>query len=305
MGRYSAFLVVLGAALWGTDAVFRRPLTGSLSPVTIVFLEHCVLSAVALPIVIRLRREFVVLRSRDYASLLVISLGGSVAASVLFTVAMKYGNPTAVILLQKTQPLFTVLLARFILGERPTRWFWPCFASAMAGATLISLPDLHHGMNLIPEIPAASLCAMGAAILWGSSTVCGRFVVSKISTQFLTSMRFLMALPALAILFAMQLPAQRHMPADLFSALTVVEMALIPGLLALLLYYRGLRGTTASITSVCELSFPVTAVVVNWLVLQVKLSVLQSLGSALLVLSVTTIAILNARAASDVESRSR
>jgi drug/metabolite transporter (DMT)-like permease len=296
LNRYSALLVILGSALWGTDAVFRRPLTASLSPVTIVFLEHCVLALVTIPVVLKLRGQFLQLRKRDYAPLLVIAIGGSVVATVLFTFAMKYGNPTAVILLQKTQPLFTVILACVVLGERPARWFWPWFAGAMAGATLISLPDLHSGFPAMPELPAASLCAIGASILWGSATVCGRYIVSKISTPFLTSLRFILALPVLAILYSMQAPQARRVPTDLYSALTVIEMALIPGLLALLLYYKGLRATTAWLASVCELSFPVTAIVVNWLVLHTKLSAVQFVGSALLVSSVTIVVILNSRA---------
>ncbi len=303
MRRYSSFLVILGAALWGTDAVFRRPLTGALSPVTIVFLEHCVLSAVVLPVVVKLRREFRVLRARDYGALLIIACGGSVAASVLFTTAMKYGNPTAVILLQKTQPLFTVILARIILGERATKWFWLWFTSAMAGATMISLPDWHVGRNLVPSLPAASLCALGAAVLWGSSTVCGRLLVARISTPFLTSMRFVLALPALALLYATQPPGMRQMPSGFSAMATIIEMALVPGLLALLLYYKGLRGTTASITSVCELSFPVTAIVVNWLVLQAKLTAMQFFGSTLLIVSVTTLALLNTRTGKEAGSQ--
>jgi drug/metabolite transporter (DMT)-like permease len=298
LNRYSALLVILGSALWGTDAVFRRPLTASLSPVTIVFLEHCVLALVTIPVVLKLRSQFQRLGKRDYAALLVIAIGGSVVASVLFTFAIKYGNPTAVILLQKTQPLFTVLLAYVVLGERPTRWFWPWFAVAMAGATLISLPDRHSGFPTIHELPATSLCAIGAAILWSSATVCGRYIVPIISTPFLTSLRFILALPALAILYALQAPQARRVPTDLYSVLTVIEMALIPGLLALFLYYKGLRSTTAWLASVCELASPITAIVVNWLVLNTMLSAIQFVGSALLVASVTIVVILNSSARS-------
>lgn len=302
LNRYSALLVILGSALWGTDAVFRRSLTASLSPVTIVFLEHCVLALVTIPVVLKLRSQFTLLGKRDYAALLMIAIGGSVVASVLFTFAIKYGNPTAVILLQKTQPLFTVLLAYIVLGERPKRWFWPWFAVAMAGATLISLPDLHAGFSTIHELPAASLCAIGAAMLWGSATVCGRYIVSIISTPFLTSLRFILALPALATLYFLQAPQARRVPTDLYSALTVVEMALIPGLLALFLYYKGLRSTTAWLASVCELASPITAIVVNWLVLNTMLSAIQFVGSALLVASVTIVVILNSSARSSSPS---
>ena len=294
MHGYGALLVILGSALWGTDALFRRPLTGSLSPITIVLLEHCVLALAVLPVAVRCRGEFKALAGRDYAALLLISLGGSVAATSLFTFAMKYGNPSVVILLQKTQPLFTVLLARILLRERPAGWFWPFFALAMTGACLVSAPDWQAGLLSGPSHPVVVSCALAAALLWGSATVCGRYVIGKISAPFLTSLRFLFALPALLMLYALQPATQRRLPADPWSIFSVVEMALIPGLAALLIYYKGLRSTSASIASVCELSFPATAVAVNWLFLDVRLSAVQLAGSALLVASVTALAWTNA-----------
>jgi drug/metabolite transporter (DMT)-like permease len=290
LDRYGALLVILGSALWGTDALFRRPLTASLSPVTIVLLEHCVLAIAVLPVATSRLGELKALTRRDYAALLLIALGGSVGATSLFTFAMKYGNPSVVILLQKTQPLFAVLLATILLRERPGNWFWPWFALAMAGTYLTSAPDWRAGVPLSPGHPVIVVSALAAALLWGSSTVCGRYVIAKVSTPFLTALRFLFALPALAVLYGLQPHPLRGLPADSWSALSIVEMALIPGLAALLLYYRGLRSTIASVTSVCELSFPITAVAVNWLFLGVRLSAVQMAGSALLVSSVTAIA---------------
>jgi drug/metabolite transporter (DMT)-like permease len=295
LARFGALLVILGSALWGTDALFRRPLSAVLSPVTIVFCEHCVLALAVLPIVLKNRHEFLGLKKRDYAALLFIALGGSVAATSLFTLAMKYGNPSVVILLQKTQPLLTVLLARLFLGERPARWFWAWFGLAISGAYLMSAPDWHTGIPLSPGHPVIVLSALTAAGLWGSATVCGRYLVPKISTPFLTGLRFLFALPALLILYALQPSLQRRLPDDGISIGSILFMALIPGLAALLLYYKGLQSTSASVTSICELSFPVTAVAVNWLVLGVRLSGPQLAGSAILVASVTALAWTHAR----------
>ncbi len=290
MNRYSALLVILGSALWATDTLFRRPLTGQLSPITIVLLEHCILTVVTFPVVWRRRAELRRLRAHDISLLLFIALGGSVAATVFFTIAVKYGNPSVAIVLQKSQPIFTVLLARLALGERPAKWFWPCFVTATVGALLMALPEGSSGSSWLSGHAAISLCAVGAAALWGSATVCGRHLVAEISTSFLTSLRFLLALPALAVLFWLQPAAERALPSTAASVASLFAMALIPGLLALLIYYRGLRSTPASIASICELAFPVTAVGVNWLILNVRLTGIQLSGSAILVASVTALA---------------
>src|SRR5690242_18996667 len=48
--RDGALWVALGAALWGTDTVLRRPLTASLSSYQIVFFEHLILTVILLPL---------------------------------------------------------------------------------------------------------------------------------------------------------------------------------------------------------------------------------------------------------------
>ena len=45
--------VAAGAALWGTDALFRRELALELSAPTLVFLEHVVLVLITAPIIWR------------------------------------------------------------------------------------------------------------------------------------------------------------------------------------------------------------------------------------------------------------
>ena len=59
----------------------------------------------------------------------------------------------------------------------------------------------------------------------------------------------------------------------------------MPGLVALLLYYRGLSGTKASYATLAEISFPASAVVLNWAFLGVAVSTNQILGFALLAAS--------------------
>src|SRR5215831_3079428 len=93
--------IACGAALWGTDTMFRRPLAGSLDPVRIVLYEHVILSLVLLPIVLRLRGYLPKISMKLWLVLLGISWIGSAIATVLFTAAIRAGNPTSAVLLQK------------------------------------------------------------------------------------------------------------------------------------------------------------------------------------------------------------
>jgi drug/metabolite transporter (DMT)-like permease len=75
----------------------------------------------------------------------------------------------------------------------------------------------------------------------------------------------------------------------------VVLLALVPGLLGLLLYYRGLSGTKASYATLAEISFPASAIALNWIFLGVGLSANQVLGFVLLWGAILLLGHLNAR----------
>ena len=295
MKWHSILFVVLGSMLWGTDSLFRRPLTQTLSPITIVSLEHLLLVIVMFPLIVASKKEIASLNCRDWLALLFIAIGGSVAATSLFTYSIKYGNPSVTVLLQKTQPIFTFVLARWLLSEEPGRWFWVCLPPALAGAYLVSTPEWRAGLVLDPHQPDVILAAIGAACLWGSSTVFGRYIVARLPVLVLTGLRFLIALPVLAAFYSVQSAPQRQLPADLQSAAAIAAMALVPGLVALTFYYRGLKSTIATHASIGELAFPITAVMTNWLVLGIRLSASQMAGGFLLVGSVTVLTYLNAR----------
>ena len=296
-GSYvGVLLVALGAALWGTDAILRVPLLEVMSPPAIVLGEHLVLLLYSVPAVVLGWEVFRTLGASQWVALLVIAWGGSALATLLFTTAFVLGNPTVVILLQKTQPLFAIALAHLLLRERLRPAYWPCFAVAVLGAYLISFGGFiepFEALSSVQALPAA--LTLGAAILWGSSTALGRFVLKDMPFHTLTGARLLLALPVLWVIVLAQGSLGQMGAGFAVEPARVVLLALVPGLLALLLYYRGLSGTKASYATLAEISFPASAVVLNWTFLGVAVSANQILGFALLWGAILALGYLNAR----------
>ena len=295
-GYASVLLVAVGAAMWGTDAILRVPLLEVASPSQIVLLEHLVLLVYSVPAVVLGWRFFRGLGTAQWVALLVIGWGGSALATLLFTTAFVVGNPTVVILLQKAQPLFAIALAAILLRERLGWAYWPCFAVAMVGAYLISFGDLGPFAALGSAEFLAAALALGAALLWGSSTVLGRLVLKDVPFYALTGARLFLAVPLLAGIVVAQSSVGGLAAGFSSEPGRVILLALIPGLLALLLYYRGLTGTRASYATLAELAFPATAVVLNWAFLGVGVSANQVLGFVLLWGAVFMLGYLNAKA---------
>jgi drug/metabolite transporter (DMT)-like permease len=261
-----------------------------------VLLEHLVLLLYSVPAVVLGWRFFRGLGAAQWVALLVIGWGGSALATLLFTTAFAEGNPTVVILLQKTQPLFAIALAAILLRERLGWAYWPCFAVAMVGTYMISFGNLgpFTALGSAELLPAA--LALGAALLWGSSTVLGRLVLKDVPFYALTGARLLLAVPLLAGIVVAQSSVGGLAAGFASEPGRVILLALIPGLLALLLYYRGLTGTRASYATLAELAFPATAVVLNWTFLGVGVSANQVLGFVLLWGAVFMLGYLNAKA---------
>ena len=62
-----------------------------------------------------------------------------------------------------------------------------------------------------------------------------------------------------------------------------------------LLYYRGLSGTKASYATLAEISFPASAVILNWVFLGVTVTANQLAGFGLLWAAILALGYLNAR----------
>lgn len=259
-------LVFLAAMLWATDAPFRTHLTQDLSSSFIVLAEHAVNLLFVLPIVFFNWRELGKFTKREWAAVIVIAIGGSALASIAFTQSFKYVNPSVAILLQKVQPLIAISLAALFLKEQMHKYFWVWAAVAIVGAYLISFPtirpQMYQGEVFNPNMLGV-LLALAAAVLWGASTVLGKYALRVSSFQTLTALRF-----GIAFLFLLMLSvAQDQLPP--LAAITTTDwlyiaiVALISGVFSLSIYYYGLQFTKASIATLAELGFPLAAVFVN------------------------------------------
>jgi drug/metabolite transporter (DMT)-like permease len=215
----------------------------------------------------------------------VIGAGSSALATVMFTAAFRLGDPITPQVLQKLQPPIALVLAALIIGERVTKRF-PMFAvPAIAGAWLLAFPD---PLSIAVQGLAAALLALGAAGLWAAGTVLGRLASSELSFLHVTTLRFAIGLATLA-LFAGVTGTPVEVPVSLVPRL--ILLALIPGLLALVLYYRALQRTPATRATLAELAFPLTAAAVGVAFLDGGLDASQWLGFVIVLASVVTLSL--------------
>ena len=117
LAAWGPLLIFIAAMLWATDAPFRYHLTRTLDSSFIVLIEHAINVLLILPFIFAGWREIKSLKWKQWISVLVIGVGASAVASILFTKTFSYVNPSVAIVLQKLQPLIAISLAAVFLKE--------------------------------------------------------------------------------------------------------------------------------------------------------------------------------------------
>jgi drug/metabolite transporter (DMT)-like permease len=218
-------------------------------------------------------------------SVLVIGVCSSALATTLFTAAFRMGDPITPQVLQKLQPLIALVLAALLLGERLKRSFAVFAVPAVVGAWLLAFAD---PLGVSVSSATAAALAVGAATLWAAGTVLGRAASAELSFAHLTSLRFGVGLLTLLALSGL---TSTSLAIGIEAAPNILLLAIFPGLLALLLYYRALGRTPASRATLAELAFPLTAALVGVVALDATLTGSQWLGFVVVLASVLGLAV--------------
>jgi drug/metabolite transporter (DMT)-like permease len=269
MDRFSVLLIAVAATLWATDAYFRNQLVSHLSATQIVVAEDALVTLFLLPVLIRSRGELRKLGPRGWLAVGIIAAGAQALATILFTasfsIAAQHQLFAETFVLQQTQPLIAIVLAWIVLGERRRPWFWPAAAVAIAAVymVLFASDPLSPVSALQNGRLEVGLLALGAAVLWASGTVLGRFALGSISFWSMTALRFTLAFPVLVVVVLVQsgIGGFGHYRVSDFVP-NLLAIAIVPGLLALLLYYRALSKTPASLATIAEMAYPVAATLI-------------------------------------------
>jgi drug/metabolite transporter, DME family len=275
-------LIAIAAAMWGTDPIIRKTMSGTTSATTIVFGEHVILVLCTLPFLLPALRSVVRAGSSYVAAAVVIGAGASAVATILFTDALiGHSDFITPVVIQKVQPLVAIAAAAALLGERPRPGFWWFFLPALAGFWLVNQPH--------PFEPSASgfvviVEATAAAVLWALGTVLGRYMSRELEFHHILSLRFFFGLIASAIALPIMGAAAYSNGHD---SVLILYLALVTGLAALTLYYFGLQRTPAVLSSLAELTYPAVAVIAGIYAYDQHLVWTQWLGIALILGTVT------------------
>jgi len=289
--------IFFACLLWAADTLIRYPLLfGGSSAQQIVLFEHLILVTIIIGAFILKRRRFNLISRETLIPFIVIGVFGSALGTLAFTEAFYLSNPTVVILLQKLQPLVAVTLAYFLLKEKIAPRFFLWLGLALLGSFLLIWSDLQKLFLSFKEgdIEANNTVLWGyglalfAAVSWGSATVFGKKLSSKgIDSVDLMAGRFSFGL--LGMLPFVFMTPSLLITIELSTFQKVFILAVMSGLVGMYFYYQGLKRIPAHWATLAEMLFPVAAIFINWLFLNVEITQIQIIGAITLILASTMV----------------
>ncbi len=285
--NWQSLLIAAAALLWAADALWRQPLLAYISPQSIVFWEHTLALFFVIPIVLVNWQAIKQLTIKHWFGFAYLGVMASALATLAFTMSFGYVGPSVAILLQKFQPIFTFILASILLKEKLPNKFWCWAGLALLGGYIISFPKIIPEFTLYQNGLVGVGLALGAALLWGSATVIGRYLVSDLNNNLVTAGRFLLAWPVLAVILFWQQSLNFTAGLELKQWSWLIFITIGPGFGAMYLYYKGLKKTKATVSALLELIWPLAAVVLNWIFLGEQLSLIQWGGAFMMILAIS------------------
>lgn len=286
ISRFGPVFIISAALLWSFDGILRRSLY-ALPPAVVVFYEHLLGFIVLLVFSSYWLPDIKKLTKNEWLAACVVALFSGALGTMLYTGALgkvNYIPFSVVVLLQQLQPIWAIAAASILLKEKMHKSFLGWAALAMVAAYAISFKDLTVNLQTGEGTYIAALMALGAGFMWGSSTAVSKYFLKNISFISGTAIRFGLT-PLFALLFVIATGTSSsltQLTAEEWQALGVIVFS--TGLVALSLYYYGLKLVPARHSTLYELVWPASAVFIDYFYFGNALSYSQLAGVGLLLI---------------------
>jgi drug/metabolite transporter (DMT)-like permease len=225
-----AFIIITGAVY----PVITR--YGALNLDPLLFCASAVsIAALCLTLALRRRGELATLIDRRYAPrLFTIAIAGTVITSLMMIYGLQRINAVAGVLLMQTEPVYSLMLATLIVGERPS------LRQLAATATIVGGIGVVFAGGAFSPLWAALLVAL-TPLFWQSSHVISLKLMPPLSPMCLAGARYIYAAFVLTALLLALHPAALSQLADPSALLVVTTTGVV-------IYFLGTTAWYAALT---------------------------------------------------------
>jgi DME family drug/metabolite transporter len=279
--------VVSAAVLWGTVGVATQSIYGlaETNPLSIGFFRL----AFAAPVLVLACRAVCGpawhrVERRDFRRMGLIGAMLALYQACFFGAIERVGVAVATLVTLCTAPVIVALLSVVVLRERPNRGVLLALACALAGTAL--LVDLQGGGRTTQDSLAGVALSLGSAFGYAVVALLSRALAGRYHPLQPIALGFPVGALVLFVLAA---------PAGLAAAYPppgwalLLYLGLVPTALGYLLFFTGMRTTSAATASIATLIEPLTAAILAIALFGERLGPSGSIGAVLLVVAMVVL----------------
>jgi drug/metabolite transporter (DMT)-like permease len=284
-----AIAISFAATMWGLDGVVLTPRLYNLDVGFVVFFLHALPFLIMQPVLYKHYRYIKTFTTRDYTILLLIALFGGAIGTLSIVKALfliNFKELSIVVLLQKLQPVFAIALAAILLKEKLNKYFALWASVAILGGYFLTFgfdrPSIDTGSNTA----LSAMYALLAAFSFGSSTVFSKMILQRHS--FMTATFYRYGFTAVIMLIYVLITGKLLQFNNITSTNWIIFLviAFTTGSGAIFLYYYGLNHVKAMVAVMCELFFPISTILFDYIFNDSLLSAVQWLSAGLMVFAI-------------------
>jgi drug/metabolite transporter (DMT)-like permease len=272
------FSVLLASLLWALEPVLAK-----LSYQTSDFEHTLAVRAIlvtftALVYVVMTNRGNLKIDRRQLSALVYVAFAANVFGDVAYFLALTRIPVVNAVLIGYMQPIFIVMMGFLVLREeRLGKFDYLAIVVMMTAGVLIATRSLENLMAFRLG-SYGDLVVLSATVAWSTTTIAFRKYLREMNAGVVTFYRFLFA----SLVFAAYLVSSSG-----FGAVNMYQIMIgvVVGI-GTILYFEGLKRNKAAEVSSLELSTPLFATVLGFLVLGELVTQLQVVGMSLLVMGV-------------------
>jgi len=280
------WLVTFAAITWGTIGVATQTIY-NIDTTTSLFINLARM-LIATPVLLIACWRVIGPRmfTIDRRGLLIMLLSGTLLAishAAYFAAIRSSGVTIATLLTICVAPLFVTCVSVALKLEILTGRIVAALIAALVGAVLLvsgGSPASESGQHVIV---AGTIFSLIAAVTYGSSVICGRFLAGDYHPLQVTAVTFS---AGTIVLIVVNLIAGIVTVHTAQGWLLVLYLGLVPTALAYWLFQKGLRSVSATSASIVSMVDPLVAALLAWILFGETLSLIGIIGAVLLTSSI-------------------
>jgi len=267
-------------AIWGGTFVAGKIVVSVFTPLMGSLVRYVVACAALLVAALVLEKGLPKLTRRQWVATFVLGLLGVFAYNLFFMAALERLPASRAALIIALNPVITITISAFVLGETLSRRRWLGVAIALLGVCIVITRGNFSSFGAL-GIGAGELFMLAAVTSWALYTIIGRKVLGGLTPLAATNYAALWGTLLLAVVASPHLGELHASQFDGRMIASVLYLGVGGTALAFVWYYMSIKRLGASIASIFNNLVPVFGVSISVLVLGEPLLPSMLIGGAI------------------------